>query len=377
MSHDIAVIGAGVFGAWTAMRLRRAGCSVALYDAHGSGHSRASSGGESRVIRMGYGPDELYTRWSIQSLIEWKDLFRQTGQSLFHQTGVLWIASEVDPYVEATRQALRNQGVPHQVLAGDELRRQYSQIRFDEPAWAMLEPDSGMVLAGRAVQVLTAEAQRLGVDYRTEGLAVNDSEVVTRTGERIAAGIFVFACGPWLPKVFPELLGKRIQPTRQEVFFFGAPAGDRRFAPPLLPACADRLDDHKPYCLPDVENRGFKVALDDHGPLFDPDHGDRLISAEGVAQVRNWLARRFPDLADAPVVESRVCQYENTSNGDFLIDRHPEVDNFWIVGGGSGHGFKHGPAVGEYAAGLILGSGSPDKRFSLSTKGEVRKREIF
>ncbi|MFN0166549.1 MAG: FAD-dependent oxidoreductase [Bryobacteraceae bacterium] len=377
MKHDVAVIGAGAFGAWVALRLRLAGCSVVLFDAYGSGHSRASSGGESRVIRMGYGPDEHYTQWSIRSLEQWKDLFRQIGQPLFHQTGVLWIASENDPYVVETRRVLTRHGVPHEVMAGDELRRLYPQIRFDDNAWAMLEPGSGMVLARRAVQAVAGDAQRLGVDYRMEGVAVNGGEVRTQGGERIGAGTFVFACGPWLPKVFPALLGRRIHPTRQEVLFFGAASGDRRFAHPNLPVCADRLDDRKPYCLPDVENRGFKVALDEHGPLFDPDQGDRSVSADGIAQVRNWLSRRFPDMVDAPVVETRVCQYENTSNGNFLIDRHPDFANIWMVGGGSGHGFKHGPAVGEYAAGLILNGGSPDPRFSLSTKGEVRKREVF
>ena len=165
--------------------------------------------------------------------------------------------------------------------------------------------------------------------------------------------MIVYACGPWLPQIFPELLGGRIRVTRQEVFFFGALSGDPSFAPPRMPVWVDITDEHGAYTIPDIENRGFKLAFDRHGPQFDPDSGDRAVRDTDAAQA--FLAERFPALAEAPLVESRVCQYENTSNGDFLIDRHPDFENVWLVGGGSGHGFKHGPAVGEHVCALIDG----------------------
>jgi glycine/D-amino acid oxidase-like deaminating enzyme len=131
------------------------------------------------------------------------------------------------------------------------------------------------------------------------------------------------------------------------------------------------------YGLPDLEGRGFKVAPDRHGGPIDPDTDERLVAAESVQRVRAFLARRFPALAAAPLLETRVCQYENTSNGDFLIDRHPDADNVWLVGGGSGHGFKHGPAVGEYVAERLAGGGPEEPRFSLATKETVRKRAVY
>jgi glycine/D-amino acid oxidase-like deaminating enzyme len=130
--------------------------------------------------------------------------------------------------------------------------------------------------------------------------------------------------------------------------------------------------------LPDVEGRGVKVAIDRHGPPFDPDVGDRVVSNEGLAEARAYLARRLPELRHAPVAETRVCQYENTSNGDFLIDRHPEFENVWLVGGGSGHGFKHGPFVGEYVAARIEGKTEGiEPRFSLATKMSEQKRAVY
>ncbi len=111
-TYDVAVIGAGVFGAWTALTLARTGRSVVLLDAYGPGNARASSGGESRLIRMAYGPDELFTRWSARSLVLWKELFRQTGQPLFVPAGILWMITEQDAYTRAARETLTRLHIP-------------------------------------------------------------------------------------------------------------------------------------------------------------------------------------------------------------------------------------------------------------------------
>lgn len=382
-SHDVVVIGAGVFGAWTSHEVRRAGASVLLVDAHGPGSSRASSGGESRIIRMGYGPDEIYTRWSLNALKRWKDLDEsgtRTAAPLFHQTGVLWLMREGDPLIAATIDTLSRVGVPNERLTHDELLRRYPQMHLDGIAGGVLEPTSGVLMARRAVQTVVQVATAQGAAYATADIAPPTGSgrlaaVVGRGGHRFGGGTFVFASGAWLPKLFPDLLGARIFPTRQEVFFFAPPAGDPRFAPPALPAWIDFGEGV--YGLPDLEARGFKIAIDTHGPPIDPDTAERLASQEGLRDVRRALARRFPLLAEAPLVESRVCQYENTSNGDFLIDRHPDFENVWIVGGGSGHGFKHGPSVGEHVAALVAGRARVEGRFSLATKEIVQQRAVY
>jgi sarcosine oxidase len=249
-------------------------------------------------------------------------------------------------------------------LTPAELTRRYPQLRFDEERIGLLELESGVLLARRAVHSVVEQAIQEGVEYREE---------VVSSPPR--AGSIVYACGPWLPKIFPELLGGRIRVTRQEVFFFGVPAGNVSFAPPCMPVWADITDEHSAYTLPDIESRGFKLAFDRHGPEFDPDNGDRAV--HGIDAARAFLAERFPALAGAPLVESRVCQYENTSNGDFLIDRHPDFENVWLVGGGSGHGFKHGPAVGEHICELIEGKIPGEPRFSLETKARQSARSVY
>jgi monomeric sarcosine oxidase len=380
-AFDVVVVGAGAFGSWTAHHLQAAGRRVGVVDAYGPGNVRSSSGGHTRVIRMGYGDQEVYTRWSMRSLELWKSLLREAGRpALFQSSGVLWMARREDPLTLRTLDTLGRLGVEHERLDRAQLVERWPQIESGPVSWAIHEPDSGFLAAFRAVQtVAELTASRGAVHVR--GSIVPPAgkgrlvAVRTQSGESLSAETFVFACGPWLPKLFPDVLGGRIFPTRQEVFYFGVPAGERRFEPGAMPVWVDFGEEM--YGIPDFEGRGFKAALDRHGPAVDPDTLERVPSAPLTAFVREFVGRRFPALADAPVVAAEVCQYENTSNGDFLLDRHPELANVWMVGGGSGHGFKHAPAVGEYVAARIADGRQVEARFSLATKEKVQARTVF
>lgn len=392
-TYDVAVIGAGVFGAWTAFFLQRAGLRVILVDQYGPGNSRSSSGGETRIIRMGYGNDEIYSRWSLRSLELWKGF--STGfqsqksldphgstsptDGLFLPTGMLWLANADDAYTLATTATLTRLGIHHLHFDRHELELRYPQIAFGRHGSALYEPQGGTILARRAVQAIVSQAIARGVKYEQDVVEVKLGSMVeavtTSNGNSIRAKQFVFACGAWLPKLLPELLEDFIHPTRQEVYFFGVPPGDSRFEMPALPAWIDFP--RRFYGVPDIEHRGMKIGVDRHGALIDLDRDDRLINLDNLTEIREYIAERFPGLKDAPLVESRVCQYENTPNGDFLIDRHPDYENVWLVGGGSGHGFKHGPAVGEYVSALITGPTEMEPRFTLAGRSLVRQRSIF
>ena len=379
-TYDMVVVGAGVFGAWTAWHLAKRKQKVLVLDSYGAAHARASSGGETRIIRMSYGKDEIYTLWSQASLVQWKALAASSGQQLFQQTGVLWMEGKEGGRLRDSQATLHRRGIAHEMMDDAALRKRYPQVNFDGVDRGLLEPWSGVLLARRGVQAVMEEARKSGVEFRI-------GQVVTPSGRgrlgsiaatgcgTSSAGQFVFACGPWLGKVFPELLAQRIFTTRQEVFFFGTPPGDARFAPPALPTWLFSSDEV--YGMPDIESRGLKMARDTHGEKVDPDTQSRIVSGEGAEWARNYVARRFPALKGAPIVETRVCQYENTSNGDFLIDRHPDMPNVWLAGGGSGHGFKHGPALGEYLAAQLSGEGKAEPRFSLASKATQQQRAVY
>jgi sarcosine oxidase len=382
MKDHVAIVGAGVFGAWTAHHLQQAGHRVTLIDAWGPAHSRASSGGESRLSRAAYGKDAIYTRMARDSLPQWRALSAIAGLPILVQCGVLFFFPTEEPYVADSIAAHKKFGLPTDVLNQAEMARRFPMIDFDGIRVGLFEPEFGALMARRAVLTLVDRFVRDGGTY-VKGAALPPAssgaelpEVRLASGESIRADRFVFALGPWLPKLFPEVIGPKILATRQEVFFFAPPAGDRRFLPGAMPGWADFNGGDIFYGFPDLETRGVKFAHDAHGPPVDPDTQDRRPSEAALAEIIAFRDHRFPLLKGAPLTEARVCQYENSSNGDFLIDFHPSLRNVLLVGGGSGHGFKHGPEVGRYAAARLTGSGKAEPRFGLATKSEVHHREV-
>ena len=380
-AEHVAVVGAGVFGAWTAHHLQQAGRRVTLIDAWGPAHSRASSGGESRMTRAGYGRDSIYTRMATESLPQWKALSAHSGLPIFVNSGVVFFSAVRDDYFDGAIEVHRKLGYPLEVLNQAEMARRFPMIDFDGVTVGIFEPGFGALLARRSVLTLVDRFMQAGGTY-IKGMVQPPSgtgslkELRLSSGERVSADRFVFAAGPWLPKLFPDVIGKRILPTRQEVFYFAPPPGDRRYLPTAMPGWADFNSGDIFYGFPDLETRGVKFAHDQHGVEVDPDTQDRRPTDKAIAEVVAFRDRRFPGLRGAPLIGAEVCQYENSSNGDFLIDLHPSLDNVLLVGGGSGHGFKHGPEVGRYAAARLLGSIKPEPRFSLATKSETHRREV-
>jgi glycine/D-amino acid oxidase-like deaminating enzyme len=373
----VVVVGAGAFGGWTALMLRRAGAQVTLVDAWGPGHARSSSSGETRVIRGTYGDRAIYTTMAARAMQLWTAHDAQSGRGgpahapFFHRTGAIWIFSGDESFGQASLAPMKAAGLPTEWLDPAEARARWPHISFEGVTKVLWEPEAGFALARRAcehvVETLVAEGGQYVVGHVTPPKADGAPmrTLALQDGQRVAGDRFVFACGPWLATVFPDVVGPRIRPSRQESFYFGTPAGDTRWLPPQMPVWLDYRA-HLYYGIPGNANRGFKVADDTNGPTFDPTNGDRAHTPEMLAEARAFLRLRFPAIADAPLLGSEVCQYELTSDTHFLIDRHPGAPNAWLVGGGSGHGFKMGPAIGEYVTGLVLQQGQPDPAFRLA-----------
>jgi sarcosine oxidase len=375
-SHpDVVVIGAGVMGAWTALHARRQGWRTTLLDAFGAGHSRATSGDESRIIRSSHGADPLYSRWSRQAREAWIELGRMSGERLFEPAGALWFAHAAEGFEADSETTLRALDIPVEHLSATEVAARWPQMATEDLAFAVFEPEAGLLMARRGVAAAVRQFEGEGGRFELASVGLGERrasrllDVTTSDGRRHAADQFVFAAGPWLPRLFPDVAGELIRVTKQDVIFIGPPAGDGRFAADRLPCWVDYAAAF--YGMPAVDGRGMKLAPDRYGPVFDPSHGERIVDPESVRLARRYLARRFPELMAAPVVETRVCQYETTPDTHFVIDCHPAFDNVWLVGGGSGHGFKHGPMIGRHVVGRLAGAplAEGEERFGL---GHVR-----
>lgn len=356
-TSDVVVIGGGAFGAWTALALREMGHRVTLIDAYGPGNSRATSGDETRQIRVGYGEREGYARMAQRAMDAWRTREAEFGIPLLTTTGRLEIAPDWTPALRATQAMLSRFGVPTEAFTAEELRRRYPQMGFDGIGVGLLEPGAGVVRAKQAI-LATADAFRrkggtLIIQHAAPGRAEGGRlvECMLADGTCVAAQQFIFACGPWLPKVFPELLGRRIKVPKRDVLYFGIPAGDTRFAPPALP----NFSESAYYGSPSIDGRGVKVCPTNGPDNWDPDIDERVVDPVQVRRARAYLARRFPALAAQPITETRVCQLENTDDEHFIVDRHPSYANVLIAGGGSGHAFKHGPVLGEHIARRAVG----------------------
>jgi glycine/D-amino acid oxidase-like deaminating enzyme len=368
----VAVIGAGAFGGWTALELVHRGADVILIDAWGAGHARASSGGDTRIIRSVYGSRDIYTTMAARALELWRAYDRCWQADLLRITGGLWIfGQENDGFARASAAALETAGRDFEWLSPADASARYPQVDTRDVAILLYEPDAGYLFARRACEHVAARVAAAGGTVRIGAVrppatsAGRLHRLTLDDDTSVNADVFVFACGPWLGRVFPDVVGDLVTPTRQEIYYFGTPAGDRRFSDTDLPVWIE-LGETLLYGIPDAGTRGFKIADDTPGPRFDPTNGSRELTASGIDHVRQFLGRRFPALREAPLLGGEVCQYEATPDAHFIVDVHPEASNVWLVGGGSGHGFKMGPVMGEIVAAAALGERPPDPTFALS-----------
>ncbi|PYR48916.1 MAG: hypothetical protein DMF89_14240 [Acidobacteria bacterium] len=370
---DVIVVGAGAFGGWTAYYLRRFGASVKLVDAYGPGNSRSTSGDETRGVRSSYGDKgiwaELWMTWANEAIDRWARFDEEWGREmkvrLFFKTGDMIFRPAPDPFTSRTQEFWKKLGIPFEVLTVEDVAREYPILDLANITVALREPRAGVVRARRACEVVAEAFRQAGGE-----LLMGYAELGARDGNRLqnirttgpaatlAAKTFVFALGPWFPKAFPALMGPRIRTPLGHVHYFGTPPGDDRFTFPNLPSYNFPGVTGWPALGPD--NRGFRVRMRGDTPT-DPDTSQRAFERKNDKLARRFLNARFPPLGDSPLLETRACHYDFSASRNFIIDRHPELENVWLAGGGSAEGFKFGPVLGEYIAKRVLDLETDDR----------------
>ena len=368
----IIVVGAGAFGGWTALYLLRNGFQVTLIDAWGAGNSRSSSGDETRVIRSTYGANEFYFDLNVRALQLWKENQQAWGKQFFHNSGVIWFCyQDKNPIVDDSIPFAKKHQMDYEYLSPNEITKRYAIINREDLHHAWLDPFGGYLKARESTMAVKEAFVKEGGSFINAFVKPGSigstqlNNIELSTGEKLTADAFLFACGPWLGQLFPEFLSKKITCTKQEAYYFGVPQ-EQSAAFDQLPAWIDLDGKDFYYGIPGNANRGFKIGVDKRGEIFDPTNGDRILYPQVLADARKFIQHRFPRLKNAPLVESRVCPYENSSDGNFIFCNHPEVNNTWILGGGSGHGFKHGPTLGEMVANLFRDGGEVNPLLAIS-----------
>jgi sarcosine oxidase len=355
---DAVVVGAGTFGASLAWWLTRTGQRVTLVDQFEPGDRRASSGGETRLYRCAHGANADYTAMARRARTLWRDLEDESGEELLTECGVAWFAHREDGWEAESERTLAAHGVPAERLDVVSAASLYPSFRGDDLAFVLLEPEAGVLRAQDAIRALAARAAANGARIVRGRARPRGTTVALEDSTELEGDVVVWACGAWLAGLFPELVSLSV--TRQELLFFdGGPA----WRAPGIPGWCDY--DHARYGTADIDTLGVKAAIDDEGPPLDPD-AELPSEATTEAQVRAYLRDRFPALEHAPIVATRPCRYQITADTHFIAAPHPAHPSVWLVGGGSGHGFKHGPPMAERLAGAFREGTPLPARFGLT-----------
>lgn len=364
---DIAVVGAGAFGAWTALHLQQSGAQVTLIDQYGPANSRATSGGETRGVRTAYGSHpygRLWMSWAKRAIDKWNGWDEQWQDMLlprvFFTTSDLIMRDEWTDFMEDTRGNWDELGIRYEVIDADEVQRRWPVIDVTDITVALWEQDAGVVRSRRAIESVARVFEHEGGQVRIARAGMGGSTnrrldaLDLQPGGELSAGTYVFALGPWFPKAFPELMGDRLRIPIGHVAYLRTPPGDNSYSYPNLPSFNFPGVTGWPALGPD--NRGFRVRTGGRGGEDDPDTSRRWLEPEELERPRAFVRQRFPGLAEAPISETRACHYEISTTRNFFFDHHPDCDNVWFAGGGSAEGFKFGPVIGEYLAGRVLGT---------------------
>ncbi|MFI1970554.1 FAD-dependent oxidoreductase [Streptomyces cinnamoneus] len=360
MTGTALVVGAGVFGLSVARALASRGWAVRVLDPDPPG-TRGPSAAETRILRCAHGEDGWYPALARRATARWRELERESGRRLLLPTGVLTLGPrEDDAWERASASCLERLGVPVETMPAAAVTRRFPGFDGGRGGTALFEPEAGVLLAREAVRALAESAADRGAEL-LRATAVPRNGTACVDGEPVRADLTVWAVGPALPALFPGLTP--VRPVRQDSWYV-RPRGPWAAADGGQPAWLDRA--HGCYGVPAVGSLGVKVVPDVETA---PDAPTDARPEEVPAALRDYLRTRLPHLAASSVVRREPCAYALSADEHFLLDRHPGRRDVWLVGGDSGHGFKHGPAWGAYVCDVVEGRRAASPRFGLGRPG--------
>jgi sarcosine oxidase len=352
------VLGAGAMGSATAYHLARRGQPVTLIEQFTVGHERGSSHGAARITRHSYA-DRVYARLMLDAFRAWRELEADSGQPLYIRTGGVSICPESVDYVDRVASSLTAIDVPHRRMSGQDWNRCSPVFGLPPTDDVVFEPDAGLLSAARAISIQVELARHLGGDSTEvmEGSTVRRIDLESERprlildDQAIETERLIVTAGAWTGRLLPAM-AESLQPTRQQVLYF-RPSDPSPFSIGRFPAFiykgSGELDSY--YGMPECLGMGVKAARHG-GPDVDPDRDDRIAEASYVEDVRGFLSRTIPTLAEAPIDRTEICLYTMTEDENFRVGLLPGRSDVIVASPCSGHGFKFSCLIGRVLADL-------------------------
>lgn len=364
--YDFVVIGGGVFGVTTALELAKRKHTVALLNPDSIPHHLAASTDISKAVRMEYGTDWEYARMAEESIEGWKHWNTLFNDTLYHEVGFLMlcrqpISSQVQQFERSSYDNLTKAGFNSEILDSEQIGDRFPAFMKDQFSNACFNKHGGYVESGRAIEVLANYAFRKGVEIFEEQTAVefvieNGRLNAVKTGEGMTfhCGHAIVAAGSGTPKLVPDLAAY-MKVTGHPVFWL-KPQNPTFFLAESLPVFTADISNTGWYGFPFSPKQGIvKIAKHTNGLKIDPVNDDRRVNDNEVVEMREFVGKYMPGLANAPLVYTRRCLYTDTLDGHFWIDHHPGIAGLSVSSGGSGHGMKMAPVLGIMTADMAEG----------------------
>ena len=361
------VIGAGINGVTAAIELKQRRHRVLLIDPGPLPHPLAASTDISKAVRAAYGADEEYTALAQRSIELWRKWNKEFGLELYHQVGVMFVCRQ-----EMKQGDFEYESFKILEQRGHKIERMNSARLWKRfPAWnpglyqdGVLELEAGYVESGRVVAILSERAKSLGIELcegaRFSQLDESDDRVkgiVLDNGQRISGEVVIMAAGAWTPYILP-FTRKFFRASGQPVFHL-KPRQPELFEPERFPVFGAGISTTGYYGFPLSREGVVKIANHGPGREMSPESPNREVTPQEEQNLREFLSSTFPVLADAPIVNTRICLYCDTNDGHFWIAPDPERPGLIVATGDSGHGFKFAPVLGEIIADAVEGKANP------------------